>query len=84
MWADVRRTSAIAITSLAYMVGGYLVTGLSASDHLFPAVVYALLIVVPLAHVDHSVLHWLFGGGGRPRLSMAEERTPRNLFQERL
>ena len=78
----VKPTWLAVVTSLAYMVGGYLVTGRSASDQLFLAVVYALLIVAPLAHVGGAVLHRLFGGGGRPRLSMAGERTPRNLFQE--
>ena len=46
--------------ALAYMVGGYLVTGRTAPDQLFLAAVYALLIVAPLAHVDGAVLHQLF------------------------
>ena len=51
--------------SLAYMVGGYLVTGRTTPDELFLAVVYALLIVAPLAHVDGSVLTRLFGARSR-------------------
>ena len=47
--------------SLAYMATGYLVTGRRAPDQLFVAVVYAFLIVAPLAHVDGAVLSRLFG-----------------------
>ncbi|MEI2690134.1 MAG: hypothetical protein V9H69_10685, partial [Anaerolineae bacterium] len=35
------------------------VTGRSAPDHLFLAVVYALLIAAPLAHVNGAALHRL-------------------------
>ena len=43
---------------------------------------YALFIVAPLARVDGAVLHRLFGGGGKPRLSMVGKHTRRSLFQE--
>jgi hypothetical protein len=78
----VKPTWLAVVTSLAYMVGGYLVTGRTAPEQLFLAVIYAFLIVAPLAHVDGAVLHRLFGGSGRPRLSVVGEREPRSLFQE--
>ena len=72
---------AIAV-SLAYMVGGYLVTGRTAPDDLFLAVVYALLIVAPLAHVDGAVLHRLFGNPVARQLRIVGEPGPRSLFPE--
>ena len=68
--------------ALAYMVGGYLVTGRTAPDDLFLAVVYALLIVAPLAHVDGAVLHRLFGNPMTRQLRIIGEPGPRSLFQE--
>jgi hypothetical protein len=73
---------AVVTVSLAYMVGGYLVTGRSAPDQLFLAVVYALLIVAPLAHVDGAVLHRLFGNPVARQLRIVGEPGPRSLFQE--
>ena len=70
------------VTSLGYMVGGYLVTGRTAPDDLFLAVVYALLIVAPLAHVDGAVLHRLFGRPANPQLRIVGEQERRSLFQE--
>lgn len=49
------------VVGLAYMIGGYLVTGRTTPDQLFLAVVYALIAVAPLAHVDGAVLEKLFG-----------------------
>lgn len=48
------------IVALTYMVGGYVVTGRTAPDQLFLAVIYALLVVAPLAHVDGATLAKLF------------------------
>ena len=62
--------------SLAYMVRGYFVTGRRAPDELFLAVVYGLLIVAPLAHVDGAVLSRLFSGGGRPGMRLVGEDRP--------
>ena len=77
------KPSWLALTvSLAYMVGGYLVTGRSAPDQLFLAAVYALLIVAPLAHVDGAVLHRLFGNPVARQLRIVGEPGPRSLFQE--
>ena len=70
------------VTSLAYMVGGYLVTGRTAPDQLFLAVVYALLIVAPLAHVDGAVMHRLFGNPVARQLRIIGEPRPRSLFPE--
>jgi hypothetical protein len=70
------------VTSLAYMVGGYLVTGRTAPDQLFLAAVYALLIVAPLAHVDGAVLHRLFGRPANGQLRIVGEREPRSLVPE--
>jgi hypothetical protein len=69
-------------TSLAYMIGGYLVTGRTSPDQLFLAVVYALLIVAPLAHVDGAVLHRLFGNPMARQLRIVGEPGPRSLFPE--
>jgi hypothetical protein len=68
--------------ALAYMVGGYLVTGRTAPDQLFLAAVYALLIVAPLAHVDGAVLHRLFGNPMARQLRIVGEPGPRSLFPE--
>ena len=68
--------------ALGYMVGGYLVTGRTAPDDLFLAVVYALLIVAPLAHVDGSVLHRLFGRRANPQLRIVGEQERRSLVPE--
>jgi hypothetical protein len=68
--------------ALAYMVGGYLVTGRTAPDQLFLAVVYALLIVAPLAHVDGAVLHRLFGRPANPQLRIVGEQERRSLVPE--
>ena len=46
------------------MVGGYFVTGRRAPNELFLAVVYGLLIVIPLVHVDGTVLSRLFDASG--------------------
>jgi hypothetical protein len=46
---------------LAYMLGGYIVTGRTTPDQLFTAVIYAFIAVAPLAHVDGAVLERLFG-----------------------
>jgi len=46
---------------LVYMIGGYVVTGRTAPDELFLAVIYAMIAVAPLAHVDGAVLERLFG-----------------------
>ena len=63
--------------SLAYMVGGYFVTGHRAPDELFLAVVYGLLIVAPLAHVDGAVLSRLFGSGASAGMRLVGEgRSP--------
>ena len=62
--------------SLAYMVGGYFVTGRRAPDELFLAVVYGMLIVAPLAHVDGAVLSRLFGGGGSIGMRLVGESRP--------
>ena len=51
------------LVSVLYMVVGYVVTGRTTPDQLFVALVYAVLIVTPLAHVDASVLAQLFNGG---------------------
>jgi hypothetical protein len=64
------------VVSLGYMVGGYLVTGRRAPDELFLAVVYGLLIVAPLAHVDGAVLSRLFGGGGDKGMRLVGESRP--------
>ena len=64
------------VVSLAYMVGGYFVTGRRAPDELFLAVVYGLLIVAPLAHVDGAVLSRLFGGGGDKGMRLVGEDRP--------
>ena len=77
----VKPTWLAVVTSLAYMVGGYLVTGRTAPDQLFLAVVYALLLVAPLAHVDGAVLHRLFGGGGSAGMRLVGEGRPQ-FFQE--
>ena len=58
------------------MVGGYFVTGRRAPDELFLAVVYGLLIVAPLAHVDGAVLSRLFGGGGYKGKRLVGEGRP--------
>jgi hypothetical protein len=77
------KPSWLALTvALAYMVGGYLATGRTAPDQLFLAVVYALLIVAPLAHVDGAVLHRLFGRPANPQLRIVREREPRSLVPE--
>ncbi|MBE2234705.1 MAG: hypothetical protein IAE85_14525 [Anaerolinea sp.] len=68
--------------ALGYMVGGYLVTGRTAPDQLFLAVVYALLIVAPLAHVDGAVLHRLFGRPANPQLRIVGEQERRSLVPE--
>ena len=68
--------------ALVYMVGGYLVTGRTAPDQLFLAVVYALLLVAPLAHVDGAVLHRLFGNPMARQLRIVGEPGPRSLFPE--
>jgi len=68
--------------ALGYMVGGYLVTDRTAPDELFLAVVYALLLVAPLAHVDGAVLHRLFGTPMARQLRIVGEPEPRSLFQE--
>lgn len=78
----VKPTWLAVVTSLAYMVGGYLVTGRTAPDQLFLAVVYALLIVAPLAHVDGAVLHRLFGGAAKSQLRIVGETERRSLLQE--
>ena len=65
------------VVSLAYMVGGYFVTGRRAPDELFLAVVYGLLIVAPLAHVDGAVLSRLFGGGSDKGMRLIDEGRPR-------
>ena len=70
------------MVALAYMIGGYLVTGRSAPDQLFLAAVYALLIVAPLAHVDGAILHRLFGNPMARQLRIVGEREPRSLFPE--
>ena len=70
---------AIAV-ALAYMVGGYLVTGRTTAEELFLAVVYALLIISPLAHVDGAVLNKLFGNGGRPAMRIVGDEH-RMFFQ---
>ena len=70
------------VTSLAYMVGGYLVTGRTAPDQLFLAVVYARLLVAPLAHVDGAVMHRLFGNPVARQLRIIGEPRPRSLFPE--
>jgi hypothetical protein len=46
---------------LAFMIGGYVVTGRTTPDELFTAVIYAFIAVAPLAHVDGAVLERLFG-----------------------
>ena len=46
---------------LVYMIGGYVVTGRTTPDELFLAVIYAMIAVAPLAHVDGAVLERLFG-----------------------
>jgi hypothetical protein len=78
----VKPTWLAVVTALGYMVGGYLVTGRTAPDQLFLAIVYALLIVAPLAHVDGAVLHRLFGRPANPQLRIVGEPGPRSLFQE--
>jgi hypothetical protein len=78
----VKPTWLAVVVSLGYMVGGYLVTGRTAPDQLFLAVVYALLIVAPLAHVDGAVLHRLFGNPVARQLRIVGEPGPRSLFQE--
>jgi hypothetical protein len=45
-------------------------------------VVYALLIVAPLAHVDGAVLHRLFGNPVARQLRIVGEPGPRSLFPE--
>jgi len=70
------------VTSLAYMVGGYLVTGRTAPDQLFLAMIYALLIVAPLAHVDGAVLHRLFGNPMARQLRIVGEQERRSLVPE--
>lgn len=67
--------------SLAYMVGGYFVTGRRSPDELFLAMVYGLLIVAPLAHVDGSVLSRLFSGGGDKGMRLVGESRPQ-FFQK--
>lgn len=49
---------------LAYMLGGYIVTGRTTPDELFLAVIYGMIAVAPLAHVDGAVLNKLFGRYG--------------------
>ncbi len=78
----VKPTWLAVVTALGYMVGGYLVTGRTAPDDLFLAVVYALLIVAPLAHVDGAVLHRLFGNPVARQLRIVGEPGPRSLFPE--
>ena len=78
----VKPTWLAVVTSLAYMVGGYLVTGRTAPDQLFLAVVYAFLIVAPLAHVDGAVLHRLFGRPANPQLRIVGEQERRSLVPE--
>lgn len=78
----VKPTWLAVVTSLAYMIGGYLVTGRTAPDQLFLAVVYAFLIVAPLAHVDGAVLHRLFGNPVARQLRIIGEPGPRSLFPE--
>jgi hypothetical protein len=68
--------------AITYMVGGYLVTGRTTPDELFLAVVYALLIVAPLAHVDGAVLHRLFGNPAARQLRIIGEAEPRSLFPQ--
>ena len=64
------------VVGLVYMVGGYLVTGRRAPDELFLAVVYGLLIVAPLAHLDGAMLSRLFGGGGDKSIRLVGEGRP--------
>lgn len=64
------------VVSLAYMVGGYCVTDRRAPDELFLVVVYGLLIVAPLAHVDGAVLSRLFGGEGNKNMRLVGEGRP--------
>lgn len=70
---------AIAV-ALGYMVGGYLATGRTTPEELFLAVVYALLIIAPLAHVDGAVLNRIFGGGSRPAMRIVGDER-RTFFQ---
>lgn len=63
--------------ALVYMVGGYLVTGRTTPEALFLAVVYALLIIAPLAHVDGAMLNKIFASDSRPTMRIVgkERRT---------
>lgn len=61
------------------MAIGYVVTGRRAADQLFVDVVYAFLIVAPLAHVDGAVLSRLFSapaGGIRIQDAAPDPFTP--------
>jgi hypothetical protein len=78
----VKPTWLAVVTSLGYMVGGYLVTDRTAPDQLFLAVVYALFIVAPLAHVDGAIIHQLFGRSASPQLRIVGERARRSRVPE--
>lgn len=49
------------LVGVLYMIGGYIVTGKTAPEQLFVALIYAFLIVAPLSHVDANLLNKLFG-----------------------
>ena len=67
------------VVALAYMVGGYLVTGRTTPDQLFLAVIYALLVVAPLAHVDGATLAKLFASNKTEMRTIGE--NDRKFFQ---
>jgi fucose permease len=66
------------VVSLTYMLVGYIVSGRTAPDELFLAVVYAFLAVATLAHVDGAILNKVFGRYGlRTSSGRISEMFPR-------